>query len=805
MATPKGPRTRVRHATGAEWTALDPTLKHGELGFDETAKKLKIGDGATVWTALDYLGSSDYTAPGSDAFFNNITALGDLVVHGAAMISGALSALSLFGTLAFGLSPGAHLSGATFDNTADVTWVTDATELNTASTIIARDADGAFAAGIASLDGAIIGTDPAGADTDELVRINGSAAGTGIGMYAAGTHIIPFVSLGSSRGTIGAPTALLSGDALGTFAGWGYDGASWRGGGGPHFQMEPNAAENFDATHHGTEAYLRLTPIGAFGYDFPMSSWRFGSPSRFGYGQHLQGLAYGALVVFEGFRFNGTPSEFGGAETGVVANDVLVTFSGAGRDSTGSNSGLQGGLHVVANATWSGTDHSTQVHLRTTPSGSTTVATRWLVTAGGNFQPLVDNASNLGGTSNRASSVFAYTGDFATALTTLGGLTIGPDTVRGRFFRSAADVITLTSNWTTAGAQDDAAKTSWFMSLSTSTDRFLIRRAPAGGALQTLLNIGPTFLSLGEDAMTDYTINVNAATATLRDLRWQTVSVNRWILRTNNTAEAGSNAGSDFQILARKDDGTANVVVLQLTRSSGFAAFGAALQTAGTYTATSGFGSAGFNVAPTITAAGGVVRGVHVNPVLVAAANGDAMTGMRIEPTNTPGVLTGLLRTQLILGAMDVSGFTSPADPISLDIRASTGTGAANAYAIKFGAGPSGATANFLLHATNYRLTSAGAESLGSSLTWITDNAADLGASGSGRARTGYFGTSVVSPIYLSGANQVVGARVTGYAAMTGAGNKGTVYDVATITLGQLAARVAQLQADLTTHGLIGA
>lgn len=52
---------------------------------------------------------------------------------------------------------------------------------------------------------------------------------------------------------------------------------------------------------------------------------------------------------------------------------------------------------------------------------------------------------------------------------------------------------------------------------------------------------------------------------------------------------------------------------------------------------------------------------------------------------------------------------------------------------------------------------------------------------------------------------QVVGARDTGWAAMTGTPNKASVYDTATVTLAQLAGRVAQLQAALTAHGLIGA
>lgn len=55
------------------------------------------------------------------------------------------------------------------------------------------------------------------------------------------------------------------------------------------------------------------------------------------------------------------------------------------------------------------------------------------------------------------------------------------------------------------------------------------------------------------------------------------------------------------------------------------------------------------------------------------------------------------------------------------------------------------------------------------------------------------------------GNNQVVGARNTGWAAMTGSADKATVYDTASVTLAQLAGRVMNLQIALTTHGLIGA
>lgn len=54
------------------------------------------------------------------------------------------------------------------------------------------------------------------------------------------------------------------------------------------------------------------------------------------------------------------------------------------------------------------------------------------------------------------------------------------------------------------------------------------------------------------------------------------------------------------------------------------------------------------------------------------------------------------------------------------------------------------------------------------------------------------------------GSNQVVGARDTGWAAMTGSPDKASVYATGAVTLAQLAGRVAQLQASLTAHGLIG-
>lgn len=68
--------------------------------------------------------------------------------------------------------------------------------------------------------------------------------------------------------------------------------------------------------------------------------------------------------------------------------------------------------------------------------------------------------------------------------------------------------------------------------------------------------------------------------------------------------------------------------------------------------------------------------------------------------------------------------------------------------------------------------------------------------------------TSTVASISLANAagtlSQVVQSRETGYVAFTGTTNKGTSYATGTVTLIQLAERVAAIQASLTTHGLIG-
>ena len=49
---------RARRDTSTNWTALDPTLKNGELGLETNTGRYKVGDGSALWSALDYFPES---------------------------------------------------------------------------------------------------------------------------------------------------------------------------------------------------------------------------------------------------------------------------------------------------------------------------------------------------------------------------------------------------------------------------------------------------------------------------------------------------------------------------------------------------------------------------------------------------------------------------------------------------------------------------------------------------------------------------------------------------------------------------
>jgi Major tropism determinant N-terminal domain len=62
---------KVRRDTAADWTAANPTLEEGEFGWESDTNFLKIGDGVTAWTTLDYF--ADFLAVGYLIDTNNLS------------------------------------------------------------------------------------------------------------------------------------------------------------------------------------------------------------------------------------------------------------------------------------------------------------------------------------------------------------------------------------------------------------------------------------------------------------------------------------------------------------------------------------------------------------------------------------------------------------------------------------------------------------------------------------------------------------------------------------------------------------
>lgn len=55
-------RIQIRRGLASEWLASNPALQQGELGLDLTAKRVKVGDGFTSWTDLDYIDDAGLNA-----------------------------------------------------------------------------------------------------------------------------------------------------------------------------------------------------------------------------------------------------------------------------------------------------------------------------------------------------------------------------------------------------------------------------------------------------------------------------------------------------------------------------------------------------------------------------------------------------------------------------------------------------------------------------------------------------------------------------------------------------------------------
>lgn len=70
---------QLRRDTAANWTAANPVLADGQPGWEKDTKKLKVGDGATAWTALAYF-SGGYTVTSVAASYTETATSGEKIV-----------------------------------------------------------------------------------------------------------------------------------------------------------------------------------------------------------------------------------------------------------------------------------------------------------------------------------------------------------------------------------------------------------------------------------------------------------------------------------------------------------------------------------------------------------------------------------------------------------------------------------------------------------------------------------------------------------------------------------------------------
>lgn len=48
-------KVQQRRDSAANWQKNNPVLAAGEIGYDATNNRIKVGDGATAWNDLDYI------------------------------------------------------------------------------------------------------------------------------------------------------------------------------------------------------------------------------------------------------------------------------------------------------------------------------------------------------------------------------------------------------------------------------------------------------------------------------------------------------------------------------------------------------------------------------------------------------------------------------------------------------------------------------------------------------------------------------------------------------------------------------
>ena len=103
-------RNRIATKTSAEWEAENPILLKGEIGYDSTSKRYKIGDGKTAWNKLKYDIDLGIISKGQQLIINGNGVLGD---------NTNFSQMTYDPTMSFNGSPGVFTSSYAYPLVSD--------------------------------------------------------------------------------------------------------------------------------------------------------------------------------------------------------------------------------------------------------------------------------------------------------------------------------------------------------------------------------------------------------------------------------------------------------------------------------------------------------------------------------------------------------------------------------------------------------------------------------------------------------------------------------------------------------------
>jgi hypothetical protein len=109
-------KIQIRRGLASTWTSSNPVLSSGEIGFETDTYKLKIGNGSSAWTALNYF--SDIISA-SSSLVSYIDQRVSSVIDGAPDLLNTLNELAA----ALGDNPDV-LSTFITSNTASATYLT---------------------------------------------------------------------------------------------------------------------------------------------------------------------------------------------------------------------------------------------------------------------------------------------------------------------------------------------------------------------------------------------------------------------------------------------------------------------------------------------------------------------------------------------------------------------------------------------------------------------------------------------------------------------------------------------------------